>query len=92
MIRKVRAHHLAGAVLGLAAALLRPVGSLQAQSPAPYRVVTVVEGLQNPWSIAWLPGGEMLVTERPGRLRVVRNGVLDPKPIGGVPPVRARDT
>ena len=42
------------------------------------------------FAAAWLPSGEMLVTERPGRLRVVRNGVLDPKPIGGVPQVRAR--
>lgn len=39
-----------------------------------YRVVTVVEGLEHPWSIAFLPGGDMLVTEQPGRLRVVRDG------------------
>ena len=38
--------------------------------------------------IAFLPDGGMLVTERPGRLRIVRNGVLDPQPIAGVPPVR----
>ena len=54
----------------------------------PYRVVTVVEGLQDPWSIAFLPGGEMLVTEKPGRLRIVRNGVLQPEPIAGTPEVR----
>lgn len=53
-----------------------------------YRVVTVAEGLQNPWSIAFLPGGEMLVTERPGRLRVVRDGQLLPTPVEGVPTVR----
>jgi glucose/arabinose dehydrogenase len=51
-------------------------------------LVTVVNGLQDPWSIAFLPGGDMLVTERPGRLRVVRNGVLDPTPVSGVPRVR----
>ena len=36
-----------------------------------FDIVTVVEGLQNPWSIAFLPDGRMLVTERPGRLRVL---------------------
>ncbi|NIN34935.1 MAG: PQQ-dependent sugar dehydrogenase, partial [Gammaproteobacteria bacterium] len=35
----------------------------------------------------FLPNGDMLITERPGRLRIVRNGVLDPEPIGGIPPV-----
>jgi glucose/arabinose dehydrogenase len=56
----------------------------------PYRVVTVVSGLQDPWSIAFLPSGEMLVTEKPGRLRVVKNGVLRPEPIAGTPTVRYR--
>ena len=36
-----------------------------------FDVVTVAEGLQNPWGVAFLPGGKMLVTERPGRLRVL---------------------
>jgi glucose/arabinose dehydrogenase len=54
----------------------------------PYRVTTVVPALQDPWSMAWLPTGEMLVTERPGRLRIIRNGILDPTPITGVPRVR----
>ncbi len=53
------------------------------------RVSKVVDGLVNPWSMLWLPDGSMLVTERPGRLRVVRNGVLDPTPIAGVPKVHA---
>ena len=52
------------------------------------RVTVVTRGLSHPWSFAFLPDGAMLVTERPGRLRVVRNGVLDPAPIGGVPRVR----
>lgn len=55
-----------------------------------YRVVDVVDGLEEPWSMAWLPNGDMLVTEKPGRLRLVRNGVLDPTPIAGVPEVRFR--
>lgn len=52
------------------------------------RVSVVTKGLSHPWAIAFLPGGEMLITERGGRLRVVRDGVLDPKPISGVPQVR----
>ena len=52
-----------------------------------YRVVTVVEGLEHPWSIAFLPGGDMLVTEQPGRLRVVRDGRLLADPVPGVPEV-----
>jgi glucose/arabinose dehydrogenase len=53
------------------------------------RVSVVVTGLANPWSLAFLPNGDMLVTERPGRLRIIRGGVLDPMPISGVPAVRA---
>jgi glucose/arabinose dehydrogenase len=53
------------------------------------RVVVVARGLQQPWSIAFLPGGDMLVTERPGRLRLIKDGVLDPNPVAGVPPVRS---
>jgi aldose sugar dehydrogenase len=55
-----------------------------------FRVVTVAEGLENPWSMAFLPNGDILVTERPGRLRIVRNGTLQAQPIDGVPEVRAR--
>jgi len=54
-----------------------------------FRVITVVEGLEHPWGMAFLPGGDILVTERPGRLRIVRGGVLDPKPVAGVPEVAA---
>jgi glucose/arabinose dehydrogenase len=53
------------------------------------RVSVVATGLANPWSLAFLPNGDMLVTERAGRLRIVRGGVLDPQPIAAVPPVRA---
>lgn len=53
------------------------------------RVVPVVKGLAAPWSIAFLPNGDMLVTEKVGRLRIVRNSVLDPQPIPGVPQVLA---
>jgi glucose/arabinose dehydrogenase len=53
------------------------------------RVVVVARGLQQPWSVAFLPDGDLLITERPGRLRVVRKGVLDPRPIAGLPDIRA---
>ncbi|MBF8301695.1 MAG: PQQ-dependent sugar dehydrogenase [Acidobacteria bacterium] len=52
------------------------------------RVSVVTKGLSHPWSLVFLPDGNMLVTERPGRLRIIRNGVLDPTPIAGVPRVR----
>jgi glucose/arabinose dehydrogenase len=52
-----------------------------------YRVVTIAEGLIQPWSIAFLPGGDMLVTERPGRLRIIRNGKLLPQPVEGLPAI-----
>jgi glucose/arabinose dehydrogenase len=55
----------------------------------PVRVSAVATGLAHPWSLAFLPTGDMLVTERAGRLRIIRNGVLDPQPIAGVPTVRA---
>ena len=52
-----------------------------------YRAVTVAEGLDRPWAIAWLPNGDMLITEKPGRLRIVRDGVLLDAPVAGVPVV-----
>ena len=80
----------AAAALGLSA-----VPHATAQAPVQraahhdYRVVTVVEGLVHPWSIAFLPNGDMLITERPGRLRIVRSGRLLPDPVAGVPAVHA---
>ncbi len=52
-----------------------------------FRVTTVVRGLVHPWSLAFLPNGDMLVTERIGRLRIIRNGELSSSPVPGVPEV-----
>jgi glucose/arabinose dehydrogenase len=53
------------------------------------RLVTVAEGLVHPWSLAFLPGGDLLVSEKPGRLRIVRDGRLLPDAVPGVPEVMA---
>ena len=54
------------------------------------RVVVVTKGISHPWALAFLPDGSILITERAGRLRVVRNGVLDPTPVAGSPRVGAQ--
>jgi glucose/arabinose dehydrogenase len=54
-----------------------------------FRLTVVASGLEHPWSLAFLPDGAMLVTERPGRLRVIHDGALDPTPVSGVPEVAA---
>jgi glucose/arabinose dehydrogenase len=58
--------------------------------PLPSAVVVLTKALSHPWGMTWLPNGDLLVTERPGRLRIVRNGVLDPTPISGLPPMHVR--
>jgi glucose/arabinose dehydrogenase len=88
------------AAAGLVAAATLTVSTATfAQPPGPpgeqFKVVTVAEGLRNPWSMAWLPNGDMLVTERgtgsyPGALRIIRDGKLLPTPVAGVPAVRAQ--
>jgi glucose/arabinose dehydrogenase len=75
--------------LGIAA-LISVVVSAQTSSKSSlhdYRVVTVVDGLIQPWSIAFLPGGDALITERPGRLRILRQGKLLPQAVEGIPTV-----
>src|SRR5262245_21768749 len=56
------------------------------------RVSVVTRGVSHPWSLAFLPDGDMLITERPGRLRIVRNGMLDPQPVSGVLQVQTGGT
>jgi glucose/arabinose dehydrogenase len=76
------------AVFLLWAMCLAMLGSVAcAQSLRP---VTVASGLDHPWGLAFLPEGRMLVTERPGRLRIVSMDGKISEPIGGVPEVAAR--
>jgi glucose/arabinose dehydrogenase len=73
--------------IGLAVAQRSPT---PANTPNVVRAETVARGLENPWGLAFLPDGRMLVTERPGRLRIVAvDGSLSP-PLAGVPAVYAR--
>ena len=51
----------------------------------PLNVETIAEGLVSPWSLAFLPDGSVLFTERNGKLRVIRDGALDPQPVAGTP-------
>jgi glucose/arabinose dehydrogenase len=81
------------------AALMLPVATLAIAQPTTppvqrsahhdYRVVTIAEGLVQPWGMTFLPNGDMLVTEKPGRLRIVRNGKLLPNAVQGLPRLRA---
>jgi len=64
--------------------------TVEAAEGVKIRMSVVTKGLVNPWSFAWLPDGSMLITERPGRRRLLKNGVLDPTPISGVPAVKAQ--
>lgn len=59
--------------------------SAAADAPVAFHAVTVAEGLRHPWSIAFLPDGDFLVSERDGGLRMVHDGRLEPRPIDGVP-------
>ncbi len=54
-----------------------------------FRVETVATGVAHPWGMAFLPNGDILVTERPGRMRLIRNGQLQQQPVAGTPEVWA---
>lgn len=81
-------------VLFVIAAFLLPAAPATAQTHTTQehriRVSTLTEGLSHPWSIAFLPDGRMLVTERAGRLRMIgKDFKLDAQPVGGLPAVAA---
>ncbi len=100
---EAKIYPLAGLLVLLSAACAVGLGQTQAEdtngppdppevsSDVDFTVTTVADGLEHPWGMAFLPGEEgILVTERPGRLRIIRNGELDPNPIAGIPAVDAR--
>lgn len=87
----------AGVTVVLAAALLSNAPVSPAQSPAsvatqagPVRVETLAEGLVHPWGMAFLPDGRALITERPGRLRILATDNTLSEPLAGVPEVFAQ--
>jgi aldose sugar dehydrogenase len=51
------------------------------------RVSVITKGLTHPWGLAFLPNGDLLISERRGTLRIIRDGVLDPEPVAGIPEV-----
>jgi len=77
----------AGTLLSAAGPLRAQMQGVQHSADHDFRVVTVADGLERPWGIAFLPGGDILVTEKAGRLRIIRDGRLLPNPVPGVPPV-----
>jgi len=80
-----------GASVTLLATLASPVAAQDVQRTQlhDFRIVTVVDGLVSPWGFAFLPGGDILVTQRGGQVRVVRGGKLLADTVTGVPAVRA---
>ncbi|MEM9169556.1 MAG: PQQ-dependent sugar dehydrogenase [Pseudomonadota bacterium] len=85
-----------GAAVGGAAQAAKGGGDAALQTtlaqPAPEGAVavaveTLADGLANPWSLAFLPNGDVLVTERAGRLRIIRDGALVDAPVAGVPEI-----
>jgi len=54
------------------------------------RIVKIVSGLEHPWGHAFLPDNRIIITERPGRLRIVESGHLNPEPVAGLPAIAAR--
>lgn len=76
--------------LMVATGLALPESDALADEPSGYEIETLAQGLEHPWSLAFLPDGRMLVTERPGRLRMLTaEGELLPQPLDGVPEVFA---
>ncbi len=77
-------------IAGIVSSSLNPLPQLISAKPEPTIPKTIVRGLEHPWSMAWLPDGSILITERPGRLRTVKNGVLLPQAIAGLPNIYAQ--
>lgn len=78
---------IAGAGVLAAPAVLRAQSKVFRSDKEAYRFVTLSMGLEQPWGMQFLPDGRLLITERPGRLRVFADGKLERRPLAGVPPV-----
>ncbi|HEX5830673.1 MAG TPA: PQQ-dependent sugar dehydrogenase [Gemmatimonadaceae bacterium] len=78
------------AVLGVLAACRPAQAQVVNSEEHRVRVDTIAAGLAHPWGLAILPNGDLLVTERPGRIRLVRGGVLQAEAVAGGPDVVAR--
>lgn len=80
---------LAATLLSTTAACQPLTGDIPLSDDAPkatgYTTTTLLTGLEHPWAIAWLPNGDQLITERPGTLRLVKQGKLLPNPIATLP-------
>ena len=81
-------------LIGLLIVILSYIGWVLWGNPKPdlshlpnhdVKIVTVAGGLEYPWGMDFLPNGDILLSEREGRLRIIRRGVLDPRPIDGLP-------
>jgi glucose/arabinose dehydrogenase len=64
-----------------------PDGQIVASEKQTFKMEIVARNLETPWALAFLPDGRLLITERPGRLRIVENGKLLPEPVKGTPKV-----
>ncbi|MEO1248589.1 MAG: PQQ-dependent sugar dehydrogenase [Pseudomonadota bacterium] len=80
---------IAVAALPLTAALAQTESVFESEDHR-FTLETVIDGLENPWGMAFLPNGDILVTERPGRLRLIEEGQLVDQPIDGLPDIRAQ--
>ncbi|MDG2991483.1 PQQ-dependent sugar dehydrogenase [Candidatus Synechococcus calcipolaris G9] len=63
------------------------MSTMSVQPEPGWELVAIAQGLEHPWAMAWLPNGDILITERPGRLRLVQDGELQPEPIAGIPDI-----
>src|SRR5688572_3631125 len=71
-------------------AIVDPEGRVIKSERLTFKIEVVAREVETPWGLAFLPDGRLLITERPGRLRIVANGKLLPEPVSGTPAVWER--